>query len=159
MILRTGTIKSYRLWFLPTLGISSCGISEGKIISVNWLLCYRFFVPVFLQTFLAVIRAYEYIKQGSEIRIFSLFFTTMYIIPFFSLLFFPFFLFSSFFLFSFLFLFLPFPPFSSDFIPVFNFFFFKNSSPPPAPRRARAVGKRPEYIYPYFVLARIAWNY
>ena len=35
--------KNYRIWFLPTSGISSCGISQGKIISVNWLLCYRFF--------------------------------------------------------------------------------------------------------------------
>ena len=29
---------------MPTSGISSFGISQGKIISVNWLLCYRFFV-------------------------------------------------------------------------------------------------------------------
>ena len=43
MILRTGTRKNYRIWFLPTSGISSCGISQGKIISVNWLLCYRSF--------------------------------------------------------------------------------------------------------------------
>ena len=35
--------KKYRTWFLPTSEISSCGISHGKIISVNWLLCYRFF--------------------------------------------------------------------------------------------------------------------
>ena len=35
--------KNYeRIWFLPTPGISSCGIS-GKIITVNWLLCFRFF--------------------------------------------------------------------------------------------------------------------
>ena len=30
--------KKYRIWFLPTSGISSCSISQGKIISVNWLL-------------------------------------------------------------------------------------------------------------------------
>ena len=35
--------KNYRIWFLPTSGISSSGISQSKIISVNWLLCYRFF--------------------------------------------------------------------------------------------------------------------
>ena len=35
--------KKYRIWFLPTSGISSCGISQSKITSVNWLLCYRFF--------------------------------------------------------------------------------------------------------------------
>ena len=35
--------KKYRIRFLPTSGISSCVISQGKIISVNWLLCYRFF--------------------------------------------------------------------------------------------------------------------
>ena len=46
MILRTRTRKSYRIWFRPTSGISSCGISHGKIISVNWLLCYRFFVII-----------------------------------------------------------------------------------------------------------------
>ena len=44
MILRTGTRKNYRIWFLSTSGISSCGISQGKTISVNWLLCYRFFL-------------------------------------------------------------------------------------------------------------------
>ena len=33
-----------------TSGISSCGISQGKIISVNWLLCYRFFIDTFLIT-------------------------------------------------------------------------------------------------------------
>ena len=38
------TRKNYRIWFLSTSGISSCGISQGKIISVNWLLCYRFFL-------------------------------------------------------------------------------------------------------------------
>ena len=43
MILRTGTRNNFRIWFLPTSGISSCGISQGKIISVNWFLCYRFF--------------------------------------------------------------------------------------------------------------------
>ena len=43
MILRTGTRKNYRIWFLPTSGITSCGISQGEIISVNWLLCYWFF--------------------------------------------------------------------------------------------------------------------
>ena len=84
MILRTGTGKNYRIWFLPKSGISSCGamnypkksgfnlyqsrhcayitysvktwflktrfslcISQGKIISLNWLLCYRFFLDVF----------------------------------------------------------------------------------------------------------------
>ena len=30
--------KNYRIRFLPTSGISSSGISQGKIISVNWLL-------------------------------------------------------------------------------------------------------------------------
>ena len=35
--------KNYRIWFLPSWKISSCGISKGKINSVNWLLCYRFF--------------------------------------------------------------------------------------------------------------------
>ena len=35
--------KNYRIW-LPTSGISSCGISQGKIIPVNWLHCYRFLV-------------------------------------------------------------------------------------------------------------------
>ena len=35
--------KNYWIWFLPTTGVSSCGISQGEIISVNWLLCYRFF--------------------------------------------------------------------------------------------------------------------
>ena len=35
LILRTGTKKNYRIWFLPTSGISSCGISQGQIISVN----------------------------------------------------------------------------------------------------------------------------
>ena len=44
MILRTGTRQNYRAQFLPTSGISSCCISQGKMISVNWLLCYRFFV-------------------------------------------------------------------------------------------------------------------
>ena len=44
MILRNGTRKNYRIWFLSTLGISSCGISQGEIISVNCLLCYRFFI-------------------------------------------------------------------------------------------------------------------
>ena len=44
MILRTAIRKNYRIWFLPISEISSCGISHGKIISVNWLLCYRFFV-------------------------------------------------------------------------------------------------------------------
>ena len=43
MILRTGARKKDRIWFLPTFGISSCGISQGKTISVNWLLCYRFY--------------------------------------------------------------------------------------------------------------------
>ena len=43
MFLRTGTRKKYRTWFLPTSGISSCDISQGKIIAVHWLLCYRFF--------------------------------------------------------------------------------------------------------------------
>ena len=36
--------EKYRIWFLSTSGISSCSISQGKIISVNWLLCYRFFL-------------------------------------------------------------------------------------------------------------------
>ena len=40
------------IWFLPTSGISSCGISQGEIISVNWLLCYRFFVNCFFFSFL-----------------------------------------------------------------------------------------------------------
>ena len=44
MILRTGTRKNFKIWFLPTSGISSCSFSLGKIISVNWLLCYRFFL-------------------------------------------------------------------------------------------------------------------
>ena len=44
MISRTGTRKNYRIWFLPTSGISSWGISQGKIVSVNWLLFYRFFL-------------------------------------------------------------------------------------------------------------------
>ena len=35
--------KNYRAWLLPTSGISGCGISQGKTISVNWILCYRFF--------------------------------------------------------------------------------------------------------------------
>ena len=39
MIFRTGTRKNYRIWFLPKSGISGYGISQGKIISVNWLLC------------------------------------------------------------------------------------------------------------------------
>ena len=43
MIFWTWTRKSYRIWFLPTSGISNCGISRGKIISVNWRLCYRLF--------------------------------------------------------------------------------------------------------------------
>ena len=43
MILRTGTRKNYRILFLSISGISSCGISQGKIIPVNYLLCYRFF--------------------------------------------------------------------------------------------------------------------
>ena len=43
MILRTETRKNYRIWFLHTSRISSCGISQGNIISVNWLVCYRFF--------------------------------------------------------------------------------------------------------------------
>ena len=38
--------KNCRIWFLTTSGISSCDISQGKIISVNWLLCYRFFYIV-----------------------------------------------------------------------------------------------------------------
>ena len=41
MILRTRTRKNYRVWFLPTSGTSSCGISQADFISVNWLLCYR----------------------------------------------------------------------------------------------------------------------
>ena len=41
MFIRRGTRKNYRIWFLPISGISSCGLSQGKIISVNWLLCYR----------------------------------------------------------------------------------------------------------------------
>ena len=45
MILRTGTRINFWIWFLPTYGISSCGISQGEIILVNWLLCYRFFLP------------------------------------------------------------------------------------------------------------------
>ena len=49
MIFRTGTRKNYGIWFLPTSGISSCGISQGKIISLNWLLCYRFFDLVILK--------------------------------------------------------------------------------------------------------------
>ena len=44
MILRTAIRKNYRIWFLPISEISSCGISHGKMISVNWLLCYRFFL-------------------------------------------------------------------------------------------------------------------
>ena len=37
-----------KVWFLFPLETScmllcSCGISQGEIISVNWLLCYRFF--------------------------------------------------------------------------------------------------------------------
>ena len=43
MILWTEARKNYRIRFLATSGISSCSISQGKIISVNWLLCYRFF--------------------------------------------------------------------------------------------------------------------
>ena len=49
--------KNYRIWFLrflgflPTSGLSSCGISQGEIISVNWLLCYRFFVLFNKSTF------------------------------------------------------------------------------------------------------------
>ena len=35
--------KNYRIWFLPTSGISSSGIWQSKTISVNWLLCYGFF--------------------------------------------------------------------------------------------------------------------
>ena len=38
--------KNYRIWFLPTSGISSFGFGSYKIISVNWLLCYRFFVDL-----------------------------------------------------------------------------------------------------------------
>ena len=34
---------SYKYVKLPTWGSSSC-ISQGKVISVNWLLCYRFFL-------------------------------------------------------------------------------------------------------------------
>ena len=44
MILWNGTRKNYIIWFLSTSGISSYGISQGKIISVNWLICYRFFL-------------------------------------------------------------------------------------------------------------------
>ena len=50
MILRTGTQKSYRIWFLPTSWKSSCGISQGEIVSVNWLLCYRFFQNILSST-------------------------------------------------------------------------------------------------------------
>jgi len=50
MIWRSGTRKNYRIWFLPTSGISSCGISQGKTISVNSDLCYRFFGPRILNT-------------------------------------------------------------------------------------------------------------
>ena len=46
MVLQNGTRKNYKIWFLSTSGISCCGISQGKIISVNWLLCYRFFVDM-----------------------------------------------------------------------------------------------------------------
>ena len=52
MIWRTGTRKNYRIWFLPISGISSCGISQGQIISVNWLLCYRSF---FKNKFISII--------------------------------------------------------------------------------------------------------
>ena len=40
------------IWFLPTSGISSCGISQGKIILVNWLLCYGFFDHMSLELFI-----------------------------------------------------------------------------------------------------------
>ena len=54
--------KKYRIWFLPTSGISSCVISQGKIISVNWLLCYRFFHFNSAQNlhFTLILHSYQY---------------------------------------------------------------------------------------------------
>ena len=54
--------KSYRILFLPTLGIFSCGFSQGKIISVNWLLCYRFFLKD--NGNVGIVTAYNYGKSN-----------------------------------------------------------------------------------------------
>ena len=44
MIFRTGTRKIIEYDFCPHREYLVARISKGKIISVNWLLCYRFFI-------------------------------------------------------------------------------------------------------------------
>ena len=64
-----GYDKSYRIWFLPTSGISSCGISQGEIISVNWLLCYRFFIVLCVKIPQKSPRIPSKLQQGAIIKI------------------------------------------------------------------------------------------
>ena len=72
MILWTGARKNFRIWFLPTSEISSCDISQGKIISLK----YRFFfLPFFSQ--LQSLKAFSGgLIVNSKYGHFSLYFAT-----------------------------------------------------------------------------------
>jgi len=57
--------KSIEYDFCPHRFIISCSISQGKIISVNWLLCYRFFAISFLEPGKILIKICAFINSNS----------------------------------------------------------------------------------------------
>ena len=69
MILRTGTKKKYRIWFLPAHREYLVAVSHKvKIISVNWLLCYKLFHKIKMTGMVNILwRIFE--KSGKTLKI------------------------------------------------------------------------------------------